>query len=214
LLGVNLGKNKASEDAVEDYVQGVRAFGNLADYLVINVSSPNTPGLTQMQFGDELNTLLAKVRKAVDALDHPPALVLKISPDCTEKQLVDISRSALQHKLDGMIVANTTVSRPSSLTKTWQVSETGGLSGPPLRQRTLQCLKTVYKATEGKIPLIASGGVSSAQDAIDYARAGATLVQVYTGLIYNGPGLVSEIKQGILRQLDTTTWQDIIGKDA
>lgn len=194
LLGINLGKNKLSTDAAADYVEGVRALGRYADYLVVNVSSPNTPGLRSLQQKEELSHLLRTVRTAVDALDSPrPPLVLKIAPDLTKTQRADIAAVALSEGVDGLIISNTTVSREGL--KSAAKDEEGGLSGAPLFETSTQVLADMYKRTGGKIPIIGAGGVSSGKEAYAKIRAGASAVQVYTALVYEGPPLVARIKR-------------------
>lgn len=201
LVGVNLGKNKLATDAVADYVEGVRALGPLSDYLVVNVSSPNTPGLRALQQKDELVLLLRGVRQAVDALGAPsPPLVLKIAPDLTEQQRADIADVALSEGVDGLIISNTTIGRVG-LTSPSKIEE-GGLSGAPLFELSTQVLSDLYRRTGGKITLIGVGGVSSGKEAYAKIRAGASAVQLYTALIYEGPPLVSRIKRELAELLE------------
>ncbi|KAI8049480.1 Dihydroorotate dehydrogenase-domain-containing protein [Syncephalis plumigaleata] len=214
LLGINLGKNKTSpEDSGHDFVLGVQRLGHLADYLVVNVSSPNTPGLRGMQRKDVLFNLLQEVKQARDALAEPrPPLLVKIAPDLSDGELQDIAAVVHDCQLDGIIVANTTVQRPSTL-KSVLARETGGLSGPPVRPMTLHCLREMYRLTGGTVPLIACGGVQSGKDALEYARAGATTIQLYTGMVYEGPGIVRRIKDEIVQELNGKRWTDVIGED-
>lgn len=212
-LGINLGKNKNGNE-VEDYVEGVRTFGNFADILVINVSSPNTPGLRNLQKKSALSTLLTAVVSERNKLNspHPPVLV-KIAPDLNEEELTDIADVLKKCKIDGVIVGNTTVQRPKTLKSTSHVEETGGLSGPPLKPIALNTLRTLRKHLSSDIPIIGCGGISSGKDAIEYARAGATMVQVYTALGYDGPVIAHKIKQEILAELKGKRWVDIISKE-
>lgn len=198
VVGVNLGKNKTSASPVDDYVKGVEKFGPLADYLVINVSSPNTPGLRSMQGKQQLEELVEKVsqvRKNIHSERKPPLLV-KIAPDLTEQDKKDITDVVLKvpGRVDGLVVTNTTISRPASLKSKYK-EETGGLSGEPLKQMSTQCVKDMYTLTKGKIPIIGVGGVASGQDAYDKIRAGASLVQLYSALVYQGPPVVKRIKR-------------------
>ncbi|XP_045193970.1 dihydroorotate dehydrogenase (quinone), mitochondrial-like isoform X2 [Mercenaria mercenaria] len=198
IIGVNLGKNKTSDSPVEDYVKGVEKFGPLADYLVINVSSPNTPGLRSMQGKQQLEKLVAKVseeRKNIESERKPPLLV-KIAPDLTEQDKKDITDVVLKvpGRVDGLIVTNTTVTRPESLKSKYK-DETGGLSGEPLKDLSTQTVKDMYRLTKGKLPIIGVGGVACGQDAYDKIRAGASLVQLYTALVYQGPPVVKRIKR-------------------
>jgi dihydroorotate dehydrogenase len=197
-VGVNLGKNKDTADAASDYVLGAAALGPLADYLVVNVSSPNTPGLRALQGRAELEELLGRV---LAALPEPaPPLLVKIAPDLTEEDKADIAAVALALKVSGLIATNTTIARPEGL-KGAARGETGGLSGRPLFDPSKAVLRDLYRLTEGKIPLIGVGGIASGGDAYRKIRAGASLVQLYTGLIYGGPALVPRIKTELARLL-------------
>src|SRR6516225_1068154 len=198
ILGANLGKNKDSDDAVLDYVAGVRALAPLADYLVVNVSSPNTPGLRALQGREPLTALLAAVRAARGGM-RPP-LLLKIAPDLTGADKADIAEVALAGGVDGLIVSNTTIARPVGLASP-AAAQAGGLSGRPLFAPSTAVLADMYRLTGGRMPLIGDGGIASAEDAYAKIRAGASLLQVYTGLIYQGPGLVARIKRGLAQHL-------------
>lgn len=190
VLGINLGKNKEGE-AQADYAAGTAALARFADYLVINVSSPNTPGLRALQGRAELEGLIAAVRAELP--DPAPPLVLKIAPDLTEADKRDIAAVALAG-LDGLIVSNTTLARPPGLHDQAR-EETGGLSGRPLFEPSTRLLAEMYTLTEGRVPLIGVGGVENGATAYAKIRAGASLVQLYTALIYEGPGLVARIKR-------------------
>jgi dihydroorotate dehydrogenase len=198
ILGANLGKNKESADAAADYAAGVRALGPLADYLVINVSSPNTPGLRALQGRAPLEALIAAVR-AARVGDRPP-LLLKIAPDLSEADKQDIAEVAIAGGLDGLIVSNTTIARPPGL-RGLAAKEAGGLSGRPLFQPSTSVLADMYRLTGGRLPLIGVGGIASGEDAYAKIRAGASLLQLYTALVYGGPGLVGRIKAGLARCL-------------
>ncbi len=198
ILGINLGKNKTSTDPVADYVIGIMATAAYADYLVVNISSPNTPGLRALQNKDALLALLQTAQRTLAALplSPRPLLLVKIAPDLTDEQLADIAAIALQLKLDGIILGNTTMRRPDALPPTF-AAETGGLSGRPLFESSTRLLHELYRATDGAIPLVGVGGIMSGADAWAKIQAGASLVQVYTGLIYKGPWLI----QDVLREL-------------
>ncbi|KAJ6518744.1 hypothetical protein C8R45DRAFT_884836 [Mycena sanguinolenta] len=216
VLAVNLGKNKESPaDSVDDFVAGVRAFGPYSDVLVVNVSSPNTPGLRGLQNRDLLEALLAGVTQAREELSvkHRPKLVLKIAPDLTESQLVEIAEVVENSAIDGVIVSNTTVQRPPSLVDPNQ-SETGGLSGAPLKQHSLAALRTLRKNLPARIPLIGCGGIFTGADALEYAKAGASLVQVYTGFGYDGAGACRRIKDQLVDELakEGATWAEVVNK--
>jgi dihydroorotate dehydrogenase len=198
ILGANLGKNKESADAAADYTAGVRALAPLADYLVINVSSPNTPGLRALQGRAPLEALLAAVR-AARGVEKPP-LLLKIAPDLTEADKQDIAEVALAGGLDGLIVSNTTIARSPSL-RGVAAKEVGGLSGQPLFQPSTAVLADMYHLTGGKLPLIGVGGISSGEEAYAKVRAGASLLQLYTALVYEGPGLIRRIKSDLAARL-------------
>lgn len=216
-LGINLGKNKTSEDAAADYAEGVRTLGPLADYLVVNVSSPNTAGLRSLQGKSQLRRLLSKVLQERDALKgtRKPAVLVKIAPDLTAQDKEDIASVARELGIDGLIVTNTTVSRPVGLQGALR-SETGGLSGKPLRDLSTQTIREMYALTQGRIPIIGVGGVSSGQDALEKIQAGASLVQLYTALIFLGPPVVVRVKrelEALLKERGFNTVTDAIGAD-
>ncbi len=197
-VGVNLGKNRNSTEAASDYAKGAAALADVADYLVINVSSPNTPGLRALQGRQPLQALIGAVREALPAA--PPPLVLKIAPDLTDEDKEDIAAVAEEQGLDGLIVGNTTISRPAGLRGRYR-DEAGGLSGQPLAPLALAVLRDMYRLTGGRLPLVACGGIASGADAYARIRAGASLVQLYTALIYEGPGLVARIKRDLAAAL-------------
>ena len=196
IIGVNIGKNKESTDAVQDYVTCVEALAPLADFLVINVSSPNTPGLRALQSVESLVTLTRAVRQARERKGANAPLLFKIAPDLAVADVSDICRVALAEHMDGMVVSNTTISRPDVLQSAHK-AEVGGLSGAPLFDLSTQMLREVYALTQGKLPLIGVGGISTADQAYAKIRAGASLVQLYSALVYEGPGLVSKITSGL-----------------
>uniref|UniRef100_A0A4W5Q0K4 Dihydroorotate dehydrogenase (quinone), mitochondrial n=2 Tax=Hucho hucho TaxID=62062 RepID=A0A4W5Q0K4_9TELE len=216
-LGINLGKNKLSQDAVADYLEGVRTLGPLADYLVVNVSSPNTPGLRDLQGKGELRQLLYKVLKERDALQggsRPPVLV-KIAPDLTAQDKQDIADVVTELGVDGLLVSNTTVSRPETLQDP-QSKEVGGLSGQPIKELSTRTVREMYSLTKGKVPIIGVGGVASGQDALDKICAGASLVQLYTSLTYQGPPVVTKIKrelEQLLKEQGFASISDAVGAD-
>ena len=194
LLGVNLGKNKDSPEAAPDYGIGAKRLAPYADYLVINVSSPNTPELRALQSHSELERIIEATRDAMSA--NPVPLIVKIAPDLKQADKEEIAVAALDEALDGLIVSNTTVARPTNLVSPQQ-SETGGLSGRPLRRPSTALLAEMHRLTEGKILLIGTGGVSSPQDVEAKQAAGATLVQLYTGLVYKGPRLPARLVEAL-----------------
>ncbi len=190
-VGVNVGANKDSTDRAADYVTGCVALAPYADYLVCNVSSPNTPGLRNLQGRTELAGLLKRVQDAIAA--KPVPLVVKIAPDATEDDLDDIVAVCRELRLDGIIVGNTTLSRPASL-QSPRRNETGGLSGAPLTSLSTEVLRRTAQRVEGQFPLIGCGGVGSGADAYAKIRAGATLVQLYSAMVFEGPPLIRRIK--------------------
>ncbi|MCD7459993.1 Dihydroorotate dehydrogenase (fumarate) [Datura stramonium] len=291
ILGVNLGKNKTSEDAAADYVQGVHTLSQYADYLVINISSPNTPGLRQLQGRKQLKDLVKKVQAARDEMqwgeegpppllvkiapdlskqdlediaavtlalrvdgliisnttiqrpdsvsqnpvaqetgglsgkplfnvqaardemqwgeEGPPPLLVKIAPDLSKQDLEDIAAVTLALRVDGLIISNTTIQRPDSVSQNPVAQETGGLSGKPLFNMSTNILKEMYILTKGRIPLIGCGGISSGEDAYKKIRAGATLVQLYTAFGYGGPALIPDIKAELARCLERDGYKSI-----
>ena len=207
IVGVNLGKNKTSEDAAADYGAGAAKLSEFADYLVVNVSSPNTPGLRALQSTDELLRIVEAVKAAKKAGPGgalPPVLV-KVAPDLTDEDIADLSAFALAGQesglVDGLIVSNTTITRHEGLRDKAVAAETGGLSGRPLFDRSTTVLRDFYRRTEGLVPMIGVGGVSSGADAYAKIRAGASLVQLYTALAYDGPELVTAIKSDLLARM-------------
>lgn len=193
IVGANLGKNKDSSDAAADYRAGVRALAPYADYLVVNVSSPNTPGLRALQGREPLTVLIAKVQQARAEAARKPPILLKIAPDLAVEDCRDVAEVARKCRLDGLIVGNTTIARPPGLRGRHR-GEAGGLSGRPLFPLAIRLLAEMYRLTEGRIPLVGCGGVAGGADAYAMIRAGASLVQLYTALVYEGPGLVRRIK--------------------
>jgi dihydroorotate dehydrogenase len=216
IVGVNLGKNRDAGDAVADYREGIRRASKVADYLVINVSSPNTPGLRDLQRGRRLEALLTPLLDAREKSRIPIPLLVKIAPDLTSEEREDIALVALAAGIDGLVISNTTVERPGGLASR-HAAESGGLSGRPLFAASTALLADMYRLTQGRLPLIGVGGVASAADAYQKIRAGACLVQLYTALVFAGPGLVTEIKRGLaelLRAGGYTAVAEAVGTDA
>ncbi len=205
VVGVNIGANKDSADRVADYEIGVRRFARHAAYLTINISSPNTPGLRTMQARESLAELLARTAEARDGtvaeLGNKVPLFLKIAPDLEEADLEDIAAEVLEKNLEGVIVSNTTIARPALKTAV-VAAETGGLSGKPLFERSTIVLAKMRKLLGPNVAIIGVGGVDSAETALEKIRAGADLVQLYTGMIYAGPTLPGTILKGMSRHLD------------
>jgi dihydroorotate dehydrogenase len=202
IVGANLGKNRDAVDAEADYEQGVRKLAPLVQYLVVNVSSPNTPGLRDLQRRSTVTVLVKRLIAARNATvpQNPPPLLLKIAPDLTEEERADLAAVALQSGIDGLVVSNTTVARPPGL-RGGNAHEPGGLSGKPLFVPSTAVLAEMYRLTRGKVPLIGVGGVASGADAYTKIRAGASLVQLYTSLVYQGPDLVGRIKTDLAARL-------------
>jgi len=202
-LFVNIGKNKATpnETAADDYVSNLKTLYAYGDAFVVNVSSPNTPGLRSLQQGDEMRSLLTTVAAARDALaaDRPGAakkpVLVKIAPDLTDEQLADTVAAVVASGVDGLVATNTTLSRDGIVHK--HANEAGGLSGKPLTRRSTEVIRDAYRETRGTLPIIGSGGIFTAEDAYEKIRAGASLVQVYTALIYEGPGLIRRLAEGV-----------------
>jgi dihydroorotate dehydrogenase len=197
VLGINIGANKDSADRIADYAEGVRRMAPHADYLAINISSPNTPGLRQLQDEGALRELLAAVREA--RKPGGPPVFLKVAPDQGEEEPRQIVRAAIDHGVDALIVGNTTVSRPPL--KSRHAGEAGGLSGAPLKPLALETLRRFRSETGGQLPLVGVGGIGSAEDAWERIRAGASLVQLYTAMVYEGPGIGRRIAQGLAERL-------------
>lgn len=218
-LGINIGKTKlvTEEEAVlEDYATSFRRLSRMADFMVINVSSPNTPGLRQWQEKGKLATLLnALMQQSRDLAqkrqESPVPLFVKISPDMADADMEDVVEVALAAGLAGIIATNTTIQRPGN---TLTCESTGGLSGRPLRARATEVVRFLYRLTQGKLPIIGVGGIFSAEDAYERLQAGASLVQIYTGLVYEGPYLPARVNAGLLKLMErdgVSHLRDIVG---
>ncbi len=220
IVGVNVGANKDSPDRVADYVSLIETFAPVASYFTVNISSPNTPGLRNLQEGALLDDLLAKVLEARDRVretagDTP--VLLKIAPDLSLAQLDDVVHVARSRKVDGMIVSNTTIGRPSTLREQMRAKEQGGLSGRPMLRLSTRMVAETYVRVEGAFPLIGVGGIDSGGAALTKIRAGASLIQLYSSLVYKGLGLVDEIKRDLSSTLLRTgrdSLSEIVGTDA
>jgi dihydroorotate dehydrogenase len=220
IVGVNVGANKDADDRVADYVRLIETFAPVASYFTVNVSSPNTPGLRNLQQAAALDDLLAKVidareRVRQNAGDSP--VLLKIAPDLSLSELDDVVHIARSRRVDGMIVANTTLARPSTLREAARAREQGGLSGRPLLRLSTRMVAETYVRAEGAFPLIGVGGIDSGGAALTKIRAGASLIQLYSSLIYKGLGLVEDIKNDLASTLLRTgrdSLSEIVGADA
>ncbi len=215
MLGVNIARGDNCPDDAEAFIEGLRTFSPYVRFVTLNVSCPNEPGARQLEAEDKLKALLDRVKKAVDALDKKPLLIVKISPDQTPEQAQSIANAALTYSIDGMIVSNTTATRPASV-KSPLVNERGGLSGKPLFEMSTKLLGDMYQLTGGKIPLIGSGGVFTGEDAYAKIRKGASIVQVYTAFVFRGPYVAAHICKELdacLRRDGFSSVSDAVGAD-
>eukprot|EP00980_Cylindrotheca_fusiformis_P021226 scaffold8161_cov111-Cylindrotheca_fusiformis.AAC.3 len=217
LLGINLGKNKDATTPLRDYQTMIRKLGPYADYLVINVSCPNVDMEDLGTSTASMEALLVGCQTQRDELDteHPVPILVKLSPDLTDEELKEICDALMKIQIDGIILTNTTSARPDSLLSPNRV-ESGGLSGRPLRDRSTECIRKVYQWTEGSIPIIGVGGVFTGKDAYDKLRAGASLVQIYSSMVYRGPGMVSKIRDElaeIMIQNGHRSLEDVVGSE-
>lgn len=215
IVGVNIGKNKdvRNEEAVENYLACFEIVHSVADYIAVNVSSPNTPGLRELQQGENLDELVSVLEDRNRELGSKPLLV-KIAPDLTNDEIDTIVDISLQHELAGIIATNTTISRHDLKTRNVERFGSGGLSGKPLADRSTQIISQVYKKTNGTLPVIGVGGIFTAEDAFAKIAAGASLVQAYTGFVYGGPRFANDICRGLERILDASgfsTFEDAVG---
>lgn len=202
IIGINIGMNKGVEDPARDYCLLVKNLGPYADYLTVNISSPNTPGLRNLQDRENLLPLLEKImeERARSCVGDPPPLLVKLAPDLKEAQMEEIAKTVLEAKVDGLILTNTTLDRPDYLPAGFH-GEAGGLSGRPLTQKSTDVLRRFYQLTEGKMPLIGAGGICDADDAYEKIKAGASLVQLYSALVFQGPELIGDITTGLTARL-------------
>lgn len=200
ILGINIGPNKDSTNFYNDYLVLIEKSAPIADYITVNVSSPNTPGLRDLQKKEAMQQLLKDVVDIRNSQKRKPPLLVKIAPDLTDEEIDAITDIALNIGIDGIIATNTTISRPKL--ESTNAGETGGLSGKPVRDMSTEVIRKIYTRSQGKVTLIGVGGVFNAEDAFAKIAAGASLVQVYTGLIYQGPKIVRDIKQGLVKILE------------
>ena len=217
IVGVNIGANKDTADRIGDYVSGIRRFAAVASYFTVNVSSPNTPGLRDLQAASALGGLLARVLDARDAAPRRVPVLLKIAPDVSLAELDALVRIARAKAIDGMIVCNTTITRPAALLDRAAAGQAGGLSGRPLFDLSTAMLAATYLRVERQFPLVGAGGIDSAQAAWIKMQAGAHLLQLYTGFVYAGLGLLDEIKTGLsarLRASRAHKLADAVGQEA
>jgi dihydroorotate dehydrogenase len=208
VVGVNLGAGRDSKDRIGDYVQGIARMAEVASYFTINISSPNTPGLRDLQAPEALDALLKRVQDARAATSRkhkgkPAALLVKLAPDIADENLTEVVRVIISHGVEGIVVSNTTLSR-EGLRDQGFAKEAGGLSGRPLFARATRMLARIYKLTDGKLPLIGVGGIDSPETALAKIEAGASLIQLYTGLVFEGPSLIGRIKQALVEAMQCT----------
>ena len=211
IVGANLGANKTSEDKTADYVKGLEALWGLPDYFTINISSPNTPGLRDLQASDALEDLLDQVQEARMALtgnNASPPLFLKVAPDLDFAQIARITELARTYGMSGIIVSNTTIARPKSLQSLYK-SEPGGLSGGPLKDASTKILKEFYIASEGRIPLIGVGGIASGADAYAKIKAGASAVQLYSAMVFKGPQLAETVCKDLAKLVKADGYENV-----
>jgi dihydroorotate dehydrogenase len=220
-VGINLGKSKATplEDAAADYAKSFRALWGLADFFVVNVSSPNTPNLRQLQDRaalDEILAALQEVNAELAGTGAPKPLLVKVAPDLAFEALDEIAGLVGPRRLSGLVATNTTIARPTMQDYQAQIvyREAGGLSGRPLGARSTEVIRHLHRQTAGKVPIIGVGGIFDAADAWEKVTAGATLVQVYTGLVYEGPAVVGDIVSGLAERLAGARWSDVVGSAA
>lgn len=199
-VAVNLGPNKETppDRVAEDYAVLMRRLGPLADLIVVNVSSPNTPGLREFQAPERIREIVEAIRSAEDAAEHRPPLLIKLAPDLEALMLREICAAAIELGLSGIVATNTTLMREQVGVRSALV---GGLSGEPLRARAREVIAQIYSHTHGRLPIIGVGGIANAEDAYGHIRAGASLVELYSGMVYRGPGVVRAIKEGLMRLL-------------
>jgi dihydroorotate dehydrogenase len=224
-VGINLGKSKVTplENAAEDYAGSFRLLCDYADFFVINVSSPNTPGLRQLQDKAALDEILAAINEIQRTPSTPggrrPAILVKVAPDLTFEALDEVLEVVAARSVSGIVATNTTIARPETNDVQLQkiYAETGGLSGRPLRMRSTQVIRHIYKQTSGRLPIVGVGGIFSAEHAWEKIAAGATLLQIYTGLVFEGPGLVRKIVEGLAERMKNEgvrRIEEVIGVEA
>ena len=200
IVGVNIGAGRDSQDRIGDYVSGLQRMSAVADYLTINISSPNTPGLRDLQAPDALNALLTRVQAARLAQEKATPLLVKLAPDIADADLPEIVRIVEAHGVDGIVVSNTTLARDGLSDESF-AAQSGGLSGRPLFTRSTRMLAKIYRLTEGELPLVGVGGIDSGATALAKIEAGASLLQLYTGLVFEGPKLIGGIKQALVEAI-------------
>ena len=217
VVGINIGKNQNSENVIEDYCYCLEKLGPLGHYITINISSPNTPGLRDLQLRGKIEVLVKALQKKQDEFDNlnKKPIFFKISPDLNDEQLRDIALMSLANNIAGLIISNTTIERPKNLLSK-NKNEVGGLSGKPLFVQSTLSLKKMFSLTNGQIPLIGAGGVSNGNECYEKIKCGANLIQLYTALIFRGPKIVNKIKNELVNLIKTDGFKNIkevVGKD-
>ncbi len=216
IIGVNLGKNKNSLNSIDDYLFGMEQLGDISSYITINISSPNTEGLRDLQLRGNIENLIKKIiskREEIENINRKP-IFIKISPDLNEDQLRDIALIALANNIDGLILTNTTITRPDNLLSNKSIFK-GGLSGEPLFKTSNNILRKMYNLTNGQITLVGVGGISNGSDCYEKIKSGASLVQLYSALTFSGPYLISKIKTELSDLIKTDGYKhisEVIGK--
>ncbi len=218
VLGLNIGMNKEQTDPAKDYCQLIRMLGPMADYITINISSPNTPGLRNLQQREPLLELLGRVseERSNSCGHHAPPLFLKLAPDLSMEQQEELANTVIEAGVDGLILTNTTLERPDHLSAGF-IEETGGLSGAPLTDKSTDIIKSLYRLTNGKVPIIGAGGIMNGEDAYKKIRAGASLVQFYSSMVFQGPlqpHYVNKSLAACLKRDNIATIKDAVGLDA
>jgi dihydroorotate dehydrogenase len=216
IVGVNLGAGRDSKDRAGDYASGVARLAEVASYFTINISSPNTPGLRDLQAPEALDALLKRVQEARAGTRRKPPLLVKLAPDLADDDLPAVVRVIVSHGVEGIVVSNTTLAR-DGLKDAGFAKEGGGLSGRPLFVRATRMLARVHQLTDGKLPLIGVGGIDSGETALAKIEAGASLLQLYTGLVFEGPSLIGRIKQALIEAMEkegSDTLAPLVGRRA
>lgn len=213
IIGINVGMNKEQTDPAEDYCALIKRLAPFANYFTVNISSPNTPGLRNLQAPENLAPLIQAVKKTRDATENKPALLIKLAPDLTSQEQEEIADVLMYEKIDGIILTNTTLGRPGILPQKF-ANEKGGLSGAILTEKSNEVTRNFYKLTKGRIPIIGVGGISNAEDAYERIKSGASLVQLYTSMIFKGPDIAKDINDGLLKLMErdgVSSVTDLIG---
>lgn len=215
IVGINVGMNKEQTEPAEDYCALIKRLAPHADYFTVNISSPNTPGLRNLQAPENLAPLLKDVKKTRDKTKEKPALLLKLAPDLTPKEQEEIAGVVMDQKIDGIILTNTTLGRPGILPQDF-ANEKGGLSGAVLTEKSNEVCRNFYKLTKGQIPIIGAGGISNAEDAYERIKSGASLIQLYTAMIFQGPDIAKDINDGLLELMNrdgVSSISDLVGQN-